>query len=75
MNPQCVRCTQLLEDYIAAGNQLVDIRASLRPEGRRSGSGSLARIKTEAAAARRRLCAYQRRLSCCCANKLVHDRY
>jgi hypothetical protein len=74
MNPQCARCTQLLEDYIAAGNQLVDVRARFRSERRGSGSGSLARIKTGAADARRRVVAYQSRLSCCCANKLAASR-
>ena len=71
MNPQCDRCTQLLLDYIAAGNHLVDI------DRRTSGSEPVALAKAAATAARRRLVAHQRlrcmlpnELRCRCANEL-----
>jgi hypothetical protein len=58
MNPQCDRCTQLLLDYIAAGNHLVVI------DRRTSGSEPVALAKAAATAARRRLVGHQRRLRC-----------
>jgi hypothetical protein len=64
MNPQCDNCTNLLLDYIAAANRLIDI------DRRTPGSKPFILAKTAATAAHRYLVAYQRQLRCQCANKL-----
>jgi hypothetical protein len=73
MNPHCDRCTQLLLDYIAVGNHLVDVQANtqrLPANQPTSGLERLALAKTAATAARKHLVAYQRLLPCHCGDKL-----
>jgi hypothetical protein len=74
MNPQCDRCTQLLLDYIAAGNHLIDIRDRIRHSDsgeRSSGSELLAIARTAREAARKHLLTHQHQPCCCqCPNRV-----